>query len=178
MKVNPTEISGAFEITMPSSEDERGDFVKILHKDAFVEHGLETEFVESYYSTSVRGVIRGMHFQLPPHAHNKLVYAVEGSVMDVLLDLRKDSKTFKKFIALELSKGNRKSVYIPKGVAHGFEVISESATLVYMTTTVYSKESDAGVLWNSIGYEWNNSGPNISTRDKSFVSMDDFDSPF
>ena len=165
-------------LELPSSEDERGDFVKILHKDSFTEQGLESNFAESYYSTSVKGVIRGMHFQLPPHDHAKLVYVVEGSVTDVLLDLRKDSDTFKEFILLEFSKANRNAVYIPKGVAHGFEVTSDSATLVYMTTTVYSKESDTGVLWNSFGHEWNNSDPNMSERDRSFVRLDDFDSPF
>ncbi len=178
MKLNPTDISGVFVLELPNSEDERGDFVKILHRDSFVEQGLDADFAESYYSTSFKGVIRGMHFQLPPHDHSKLVYAVEGSVTDVLLDLRKDSDTFKEFITLELSKGNRNAVYIPKGVAHGFEVTSDSATLVYMTTTVYHMESDTGILWNSIGHDWNNSDPNMSERDRSFVSLADFDSPF
>ena len=178
MKVNPTAISGAFEIALPYSEDERGDFVKILHKDSFIEHGLESEFAESYYSTSLKGVIRGMHFQLPPHDHAKLVYAVAGSVTDVLIDLRKDSETFKKSTQLELSKENRNAIYIPKGVAHGFEVISESATLVYMTSTVYNEESDTGILWNSIEHEWHNSDPNMSERDKSLVSLANFESPF
>jgi len=178
MKLNRTEISGAFVISLPYSKDDRGDFVKILHKDSFTEHGLESEFVESYYSTSVKGVIRGMHLQLPPHEHAKLVYAVEGSVTDVLLDLRKNSDTYKKVIALELSKANRNAVYIPKGVAHGFEVTSDLATLVYMTTTVYNKESDTGILWNSFGHQWNNTDPNMSERDRAFVGLEDFNSPF
>lgn len=178
MQLRETKISGAFEIELPFSEDDRGDFVKILHVDSFRDNGLESNFTESYYSTSKAGVIRGMHFQTPPHDHEKLVYCVEGKVLDVILDLRVDSPTFKEYVSIELSKSAHNAVYIPKGVAHGFCVQEGSATLVYMTTTVYNQGSDTGVLWNSFGFNWPIDAPLISDRDKGFSSFSDFNSPF
>ena len=178
MEIKSLKIAGAFEIQLPYSEDDRGDFVKILHADSFRENGLAADFKESYYSTSKAGVIRGMHFQTPPNDHEKLVYCVEGKVLDVLLDLRAGSATFGEHCTLVLDKREHNAVYIPRGVAHGFCVQEDSATLVYMTTTVYNKESDTGVLWNSFGFEWPVEDPSMSDRDLGFSTMADFDSPF
>ena len=178
MILKETKISGAFELELPFSEDDRGDFVKILHANSFEENGLKSNFVESYYSTSKAGVIRGMHFQTPPHDHEKLVYCVEGKVLDVILDLRVDSPTFREYTTIELSKSTHNAVYIPKGVAHGFCVQEGSATLVYMTTTVYNQDSDNGVLWSSFGLEWPIDNPSLSDRDQSFSAFSDFNSPF
>ena len=178
MDFKETKIPGAFEIQLPFSEDDRGDFVKTLHADSLREYGLEADFRESYYSTSKGGVIRGMHFQTPPHDHEKLVYCVEGEVLDVLLDLRAGSATLHEYCTLELSKGAHNAVYIPKGVAHGFCVLEGSATLVYMTTTVYNRDSDMGVLWNSFGFEWPLNKPSMSDRDRHFSALSEFDSPF
>jgi len=178
MQVKATKIAGAFEVELPFSEDDRGDFVKILHADNFVEHGLEANFKESYYSTSRIGTIRGMHFQMPPHAHEKLVYCVDGSVLDIILDLRTESDTFKEFCTIKLAKSARNAIYIPRGVAHGFCVDEGDATLVYMTTTVYNQASDSGILWNSFGLDWPVDNPFLSERDKGFVELSEFDSPF
>lgn len=178
MILTETKISGAFEVELPFSQDDRGDFVKILHEDSFIGHGLAADFKESYYSTSREGVIRGMHFQIPPHDHEKLVYAVEGGVVDVLLDLRKDSATYQQFDSLELTKSKHNAIYIPKGVAHGFCVPVGSATLVYMTTTVYNQDSDTGVLWNSFDFDWPVHNPQLSDRDMGFTALAKFDSPF
>ena len=119
-----------------------------------------------------------MHFQTPPYDHAKLVYAVDGSVLDVLLDMRKDSETYGQQATIELSKANRNAVYIPAGIAHGFCVTEKSATLVYMTTTVYSKDADTGVLWNSFDFNWPLDTPLISERDRSFKPFAQFSSPF
>lgn len=178
MKIRETKLQGAFELSLDFSEDERGDFVKTLHTGSFTEYGLDSEFKESYFSTSKAGIIRGMHFQVPPHDHSKLVYAVNGAVLDVLLDIRKGSDTFGQCDTIELSKSRRNAVYIPKGIAHGFCVIEGSATLVYLTTTVYNKDSDTGVLWNSFGFNWPIDTPLLSERDKSFKPLDQFSSPF
>jgi dTDP-4-dehydrorhamnose 3,5-epimerase len=178
MQVKETKIAGAFEVELPFSEDDRGDFVKVLHADSFREHGLEANFKESYYSTSRAGTIRGMHFQKPPHDHEKLVYCVEGSVLDVILDLRTGSHTFKESCTIELAKSARNAVYIPRGVAHGFCVEEGSATLVYMTTSVYNQESDSGILWSSFGLDWPVGKPFLSARDKGFAELAAFDSPF
>lgn len=178
MRLIETSISGVFEIELQFSEDDRGDFVKILQANDFRELGLKADFQESYYSTSKAGVIRGMHFQVPPHDHEKLVYAVEGEVTDVLLDLRTDSPTFQQFYSLKLSKDRHNAIYIPKGIAHGFCVAEGSATLVYMTTTVYHHDADTGVLWNSFGFNWPIDEPIISTRDLGFTQLSSFESPF
>jgi len=178
MEKKELSIPGAFEILCPFSEDSRGDFVKVLHGQTFKEAGLEPNFTESYYSTSKKGVVRGMHFQVPPHDHCKLVYSVDGEVMDVLLDLRLDSPTYGNYVTLTLSKSNRNAVYIPKGVAHGFLAKSDRATLVYMTSTEYHAASDQGVLWNSFGLDWGVDQPELSDRDQGFVSLEDFNSPF
>ena len=178
MKTKELSIPGAFEISCPFSEDQRGDFVKVLHSPSFTESGLESSFTESYYSTSKKGVVRGMHFQVPPHDHCKLVYSVDGEVMDVLLDLRKGSPAYGDYVTLTLSKTKRNSVYIPKGVAHGFLVKSDWATLVYMTSTEYNAAADKGVLWNSIGLDWGLDQPELSERDRGFVSLEELNSPF
>ena len=178
MKLKELNLKGAYEISLHAFEDLRGDFVKIFHAGNFKQHGLHHDFKESYYSTSKRGVIRGMHFQTPPFHHSKLVYAAEGEVLDVLLDLRKNSPTYLQHCTVELSKQNRNAVYIPAGLAHGFAVTTESATLVYMATTVYHKESDTGVLWNSFGFNWPVENPLISERDQSFMQLKEFESPF
>jgi len=178
MKIKELSIPGAFEISCPYSEDQRGDFVKVLHAPSFTEAGLEFSFTESYYSTSKKGVVRGMHFQIPPHDHCKLVYSVDGEVMDVLLDLRKGSPAYGNHVTLILSKTKRNSVYIPKGVAHGFLVKSDWATLVYMTSTEYNAAADQGVLWNSFGLDWGLDQPELSERDRGFVSLEELNSPF
>ncbi len=178
MNIRETKLQGAYELSLDFSEDERGDFVKTLHTDSFSEHGLDSEFKESYFSTSKAGVIRGMHFQIPPHDHSKLVYAVDGGVLDVLLDIRKDSDTYGQHDTIELSKLKRNAVYIPKGIAHGFCVKEGTGTLVYLTTTIYNKDSDTGVLWNSFGFNWPIDTPLLSERDKSFEPLDQFSSPF
>jgi len=174
----PLEIEGAFELILPYSEDERGDFVKVLHADNFYENGLQYDFKESYYSTSNQNVIRGMHFQIPPNDHAKLVYAIHGEVTDVLLDLRTSSPTYLKYCSLSLGKDKHNAVYIPNGVAHGFAVRSKMAVLVYLTTTVYNKNSDTGILWNSFDFDWGIEQPIISDRDLGFLSLNEFNSPF
>ena len=178
MEKRELQIPGTFEISCPFTEDQRGDFVKVLHAQSFSAAGLESTFPESYYSTSKKGVIRGMHFQIPPYDHSKLVYAVDGEVMDVLLDLRKNSRTYGNYVAITLSKPKRNAVYIPSGVAHGFMVKSDRATLVYMTTTEYHADSDTGVLWSSFGLDWGLEHPESSDRDKGFVSLNELESPF
>ena len=178
MNVLSTYLEGVFKIENRLFEDQRGRFIKTFHEDVFKEHGLQTDFKESFYSVSRKNVLRGMHFQLPPHDHAKLVYVTEGEIMDVVLDIRKDSPTFGKYVSVKLSSENANSLYIGKGFAHGFLTISESATVVYMTTTVHSPKHDAGVLWNSFGFDWEAVTPVVSNRDAAFISLDQLDSPF
>lgn len=171
-------IPGCFEIQPRVFDDERGRFVKVFHRDAFNEMDLQTEFAEEYYSHSWRGVIRGLHFQIPPMDHTKLVYCLQGDVLDVVVDLRVGSPAFGAVatFAVSASKGNY--VYLPKGVAHGFCVTSDEATLVYKVSTVYSAQHDTGVLWNSVNVDWPAAHPILSERDRAFSPFSEFASPF
>lgn len=177
MIVKSTPLDGVFEIENKVFEDHRGMFVKTFHEDSFKAAGLETEFKESFYSVSKKGVLRGMHFQLPPHEHAKLVYVTDGEILDVAVDIRKNSPTFGQYFSTRLSSENAKSLYMSKGFAHGFLTLSNSATVVYMTTTVHAPESDAGIRWDSFGFDWQNqiaSQNLISERDKTFPSIEQF----
>ena len=177
MEFNKLSISGAFEVQNFIARDSRGVFVKTFHGNEFNKIGYEGNFLESYYSQSFKSVIRGMHFQTPPQDHEKLVYVVEGKILDVILDLRSGSLTYGKCVSVELNAfGN--SVFIPKGCAHGFLTLSETATVVYNVTTVYDNKHDSGVAWNSFGFDWGVETPIISERDKSFDSLNHFKSPF
>lgn len=176
MKINPTPLDGVFEIENRIFEDFRGMFVKTLHEGGFKEAELETEFKESFYSVSKKGVLRGMHFQLPPHDHAKLVYVTSGEILDVAVDIRKESSTFGQYFSTRLSSDNAKSLYLAKGFAHGFLTLSESATVVYMTTTVHALEFDSGIRWDSFGFDWGDIDLSlISERDKKFIVLEEFD---
>jgi dTDP-4-dehydrorhamnose 3,5-epimerase len=177
-ELKPSKLAGCYELQPKAFEDARGRFVKIFHAPTFAAHGLETAFAEEYYSVSYKNVIRGMHFQLPPMHHVKMVYCVEGEVLDAVVDLRKGSPTYGRFDLFELSAAKANSIYIPKGMAHGFCVRSERAILVYKVSTVYSPAHDAGVLWNSMDIPWPNAEPILSERDAAFPQLDAFVSPF
>jgi dTDP-4-dehydrorhamnose 3,5-epimerase len=171
-------IPGCVEIQPHVFDDERGRFVKIFHEGLFAERGLCTGFAEEFYSRSHRGVIRGLHFQVPPQDHVKLVYCVEGRVLDVVVDLRCASATFGQHALFELSAAKANAVYIPRGLAHGFFTFSDEATVVYKVSTVHSPQYDAGIRWDSVGIEWPVSDPIVSIRDAALPAMADFDSPF
>lgn len=173
MIINPTELNGVFEIKNSIFEDQRGSFVKTFHWDTFAQYGLEAEFKESFYSVSKKNVLRGMHFQLPPHDHAKLVYVADGEILDVALDIRKDSPSFGRFFSTKLSDVNAKSLYMAKGFAHGFLTLSDSATVVYLTTSVHAPEYDSGVRWDSFGFDWGAKKPIVSQRDCSFKLLDE-----
>lgn len=173
-----SKIAGCFELQPKVFEDPRGRFVKVFHEQAFAAQGLETAFTEEYYSVSYKNVVRGMHFQLPPMDHVKMVYCVEGEVLDAVVDLRVGSPTYGQFDLFELSSTKANSIYIPKGMAHGFCVLSEQAIMVYKVSTIYSPTHDAGVLWNSAGIPWPTTEVILSARDAAFPRLDEFMSPF
>lgn len=178
MDVRETKIPGCYEIIPFVHGDERGTFVKTFHKGNFEQYNLVTNFAEEYYSVSTKGVLRGLHFQIPSQEHTKVVYCVYGEVMDVVVDLRVGSPTYGEFEIFNLNSSQANMAYIPEGLAHGFYVISDKAILIYKVTTVYSPEHDSGILWNSVGIPWMNKSPIISGRDNSFMKFGDFTSPF
>ena len=176
--LKPSKIAGCFELQPKVFEDARGRFVKVFHEQAFAAQGLETNFAEEYYSVSYKNVIRGMHFQLPQMDHVKMVYCVEGEVMDAVFDLRVGSPTYGQYASFDLSAAKANSIYIPKGMAHGFCVRSEQAIMVYKVSTIYSPAHDAGVLWNSVDIPWPTTEAVLSARDQGFPTFEQFESPF
>lgn len=177
-ELKPSKLAGCFELQPKVFDDVRGRFVKVFHEQAFAEQGLETNFAEEYYSVSHENVIRGLHFQLPPMDHVKMVYCVQGDVLDAVVDLRVGSPTYGRYALFELSASKANSIYIPKGMAHGFCSRSNQAIMVYKVSTVYSPAHDAGVLWNSVGIQWPTNAAILSARDNCFPSFDNFVSPF
>jgi dTDP-4-dehydrorhamnose 3,5-epimerase len=174
MKIERTEIEGVFIIDNFNAADDRGLFVKSFNKNTFKENNLDFEIRESYYSVSNKNVIRGMHFQLPPYDHEKLVYVPKGSILDVIVDLRKKSKTYKQHISINLSEENKKSIFIPKGLAHGFKSMKDGTITVYNVTSEYSPSSDSGIHHDSFGFDWKIELPIVSKRDLEFQSIKKF----
>lgn len=174
MKFIKTELEGVYIIENKIFEDERGKFFKTFNKNIFLENGIDIEFRESYYSISKKDVIRGMHFQIPPKDHEKLVYVAKGKVLDVILDLRKNSKSFGKTISIELTSENGRLIFIPKGLAHGFKSLEDDTMMVYNVSTEYENECDLGISWDSFNFEWEAENPIISERDKNFESFAEF----
>lgn len=148
MKFTEQEIKGVWVIEPKVFNDERGYFMESYRKAAFEEHIGKVDFIQDNESKSTRGVLRGMHYQTGEFAQAKLVRALKGRVLDVIIDLRKSSPTFGKHIAVELTEDNKKQLFIPKGFAHGFLVLSDEAIFSYKVDNVYAPQSEASILWN------------------------------
>lgn len=155
IKVTPCDIKGLYVIEPAVFRDERGYFVETYNQNDFREAGLTMEFVQDNQSMSVRGVLRGLHFQ-KQYPQGKLVRAIRGSVYDVAVDLRSDSETYGKWFGVALSAENKKQFYIPQGFAHGFLVLSEEAEFAYKCTDFYHPGDEGGLLWSDreIGVDW------------------------
>jgi len=178
LDLRQTKIPGCIELFSKILKDERGFFVKTFHEEVFKSHYLKTHFPEEYFTVSFKGVLRGLHFQMPPMEHVKLVCCVYGSVFDAVIDLRVGSPTYGDFETFELSAEKANMIYIPAGLAHGFYVKSDTAIMTYKVTTVYSPEHDTGLLWNSANIPWPCDNPVLSERDEKFIKLDDYVSPF
>ena len=177
-EVKKTKIPDCFEIQPEIISDDRGEFVKTFHSSFFKEHQMATNYLEEYFSISYKGVLRGLHFQSPPREHAKIIYCLEGCVVDAVVDLRRSSKKYGEFECFELSAKKSNMLYVPPGLAHGFYVLSDRAVMVYKVTSEYSSEHDTGVLWDSVGIPWPDKNPIISVRDSQFVKFNQLKSPF
>ncbi|MBU3637573.1 dTDP-4-dehydrorhamnose 3,5-epimerase [Polynucleobacter sp. es-MAR-4] len=173
-----TQINGCFELQPKIFDDARGRFIKVFNQNVFEENHLETIFSEEFYSTSINKVVRGLHFQSPPYDQVKLVYCPYGEIFDVVVDLRMESPTYGKYATFIVSSKKANSIYIPKGMAHGFYVKSEIAVVSYLVSHVYSEEHDLGIKWNSVGIPWPSKNAILSTRDAEFPCFENFISPF
>ncbi len=178
MKFIETKLHDVYIVEQDLFKDERGSFVKTFQNSQFISKGLDCDFRESYYTHSKKNVIRGMHFQTPPYEHAKLVTVMQGTMIDVILDLRKNSPTYNKHISVELSRDNARSVYIPKGCAHGFGALSQLVIAYYMVTSEYSSKHDQGVRYDSFDFDWPIMQEIVSDRDKDLLPLRQFKSPF
>ena len=171
-------IPGCLLLQRPAHRDSRGSFLKPFAATEFAALGLETRWEECFWSHSHQGVVRGFHLQIPPVAQPKLVFTVQGQVHDVLVDLRVGSPSYHQTIAVQLEAGDGVAVYIPAGVAHGFQVLSASATLLYLVAAPHSPGHDTGVRWDSVGHAWPLPAADVSPRDVALPTLDAFKSPF
>ena len=157
MKVTPLDIPDVLLIEPKVFEDSRGFFFESFREDVFKnETSLNVSFVQDNHSKSSKGVLRGLHYQLPPHAQGKLVRVIQGEVLDVAVDIRKSSPTFGQYVAAVLSSHNKKQLYIPEGFAHGFLTLSDTSEFLYKTTDFYYPESERCTLWNdaTLSIQW------------------------
>ncbi len=163
--------------------DERGFFFESFHQSRFEQAiGYAVNFIQDNHSRSVKGVLRGLHYQLSPHAQAKLVRCVQGEVFDVAVDIRRGSATFGKWVGVHLSAENKRQLWIPEGFAHGFLTLSDSAEFLYKTSNYYAAQSERAILWNDpeLAIDWPLAGitPQLSAKDmqaKSFSMADLFD---
>jgi len=158
-------------------QDERGTFLKVLSATNLERVCAEFTTRELFWSKSIRGVVRGMHFQIPPFATTKLVWVSAGLIRDVVLDLRVDSETFGACLVTELDNESG-GILIPGGCAHGYEVLSDTAIINYAQDKDHAPAHDTGVAWDSFGFDWKTKNPILSDRDRTLPRMSDFQSPF
>ncbi len=168
MIIENTFIHGLKVIHLQEFTDLRGSFIKVFNEDFFARNELETNFRESYYSISAKNVIRGMHFQTPPKEHAKIVYVNQGSILDVILDIRKDSPTFGRHYNIILNTTKPLLVFIPVGCAHGFLSLKDNTMVTYLQSSCYDSTYDKGIKYDSFGMEWEIEKPILSERDLQF----------
>ena len=175
MKSRPASLSGAYVVDMEPVADERGFFARAYCADEFARHGLGPEMRQCSVSfNKLRGTLRGMHYQTAPHAEHKLVRCTAGAIFDVIVDLRAESATFKGWFGVELSADDRRALFIPPGVAHGFLTLSDAAEVYYMISVPHAPHHARGVRWNdpAFGIEWPFAPTIMSPRDAAYELMD------
>ena len=167
LKILDQPLPGVFLLDCPYSADQRGRFIKLFHSEALLSQGIYFKPEELFLTRSIKGVLRGMHFQVGKSSHDKLVTCIRGSVLDVVVDIRNGSQTFNQPFSIELSESSNKALLIGKGYAHGFLSLTDDSWMLYATTTVHNPSLDRGILWNSLSFDWPISNPLLSSRDKS-----------
>ena len=182
MNIIKTKIDGLVKLKPLIIKDKRGSFTESYNRSVINKLLGKKNFVQDNESESKRGVLRGLHFQKPPYAQSKLVRCLKGSVLDLALDLRKDSKTYGCFKTTLLSEENKKQLFIPKGFAHGFVVLSETAIFSYKVDNYYNPDSESGILWNDpdlkIDWKINKKEIIVSEKDNNLSTFNNFNNPF
>jgi dTDP-4-dehydrorhamnose 3,5-epimerase len=180
MKIIETPLKGLYVIEPKVFKDERGYFYESYNQKIFQNAGITDIFVQDNQSLSQKNVVRGLHFQSPPFAQAKLVRVIKGAVLDVVVDIRKNSPTYGKHYAIELTEENFLMLYIPIGFAHGFATLEDNTIFAYKCSNFYNKESEDTILWNDpdLNINWNFKNPILSEKDKNGKLFRDFISPF
>ena len=169
MEITPSKLQDTFIITLSPHEDARGFFMRTYDKQVFADAGIDRDWVQESHSRSEKkGIIRGLHFLLPPYSENKLVRCTRGRIYDVYVDLRKNSSTFGQWDGVELSEENKKMVFLPKGFAHGFCTLTDVSEIVYKMDAYYHPEYERTIVWNdeTLGIDWPTTEPITSEKDK------------
>lgn len=174
MKITKTPMEGLLVFEPRVFNDERGYFFETFRHEYFEEIGLKNTFVQDNESKSSKGVVRGLHYQIEPYAQAKLVRVISGTVYDVAVDLRKNSPTYSKWFGIELSEENKKQFYIPRGFAHGFSVLSETAIFSYKCDGYYQQNAERGILYNDpvLNIDWKLAADEIMVSGKDLLSPD------
>ncbi|NOY50605.1 MAG: dTDP-4-dehydrorhamnose 3,5-epimerase [Chlorobi bacterium] len=180
MEVINTKIPDLYIVKPRVFEDHRGYFFESYNKEVFLRNGIDQNFVQDNESKSSKGVLRGLHFQKPPFAQGKLVRVMQGAVLDVAVDIRKNSPTYGQWASVELTQDNKWMYWVPPGFAHGFVTLEDSTVFFYKCTNVYNKESEGSILWNDpdLNINWQMENPILSDKDKVSPLFKDFISPF
>ena len=180
MEIIETKIKDLLVIKPDVFQDDRGYFFESYNRQRFMEHGLEMTFVQDNESQSMKGVLRGLHFQKPPYAQGKLVRVVKGAVMDVAVDLRKGSPSYGQWESVVLTSDNKLMYWIPKGFAHGFLCLEDHSIFTYKCTNVYNKASEGSIRWNDpdLNIQWGIVDPILSEKDKISPLFKEFVTPF
>jgi len=173
-------ITDVILIEAKSFPDVRGFFLENFKESSFIENGISTKFVQDNFSRSIKGVLRGLHYQKNPKAQAKLLTVLRGEIFEVAVDIRKDSPTYGKWISETLSEQNQKLLYIPEGFAHGFCILSDEADVYYKVNQEYSPEHDTGFIWNDpeINIKWPIDKPILSERDQKLPLLKNVDNNF
>lgn len=180
MEIVETKLKGVVVIKPRVFEDARGYFFESYNREVFLKSGLDLDFVQDNQSLSQKGVLRGLHFQDPPHAQGKLVRVITGSVFDVAVDIRTGSKTYGQWFGMELTEKNKWMMYIPPGFAHGFATLQDNTVFSYKCTNFYNKAAEDCILWNDtdLAIDWKIADPLLSEKDLQGKRFKDFKSKF
>ncbi len=180
MKATKTGFDGLYVIESKVFEDSRGYFFEGFNRELLHSQGLDISVAQTNISESQNGVVRGLHFQNPPYEQGKLIRVLKGGVLDIVVDIRKESKTFGKYYAIELTEHNKKALWVPPGFAHGFKTLVDQTLFYYDCTQVYNHGSEGSIRWNDsdLAIDWKIDNPIISDKDEKAPLFKDLNSQF
>ncbi len=180
MKFTPLDLPGLVLIEPRQFSDNRGYFFESYQQELFEQNGINCSFVQDNQSLSKKNVLRGLHFQVPPFEQGKLVRVIKGAALDVIVDIRKDSHSFGKYVSVLLNEENHHMLWIPPGFAHGFLSLTDDTIFYYKCTNYYNRSSEGGILWNDkeLAIDWKAVNPIVSEKDLQLPSFKNLNSPF